>query len=288
MADNWRELNRANWDERVAVHLAPGGYDLSPMRAANGRLDAIVEGELGAVAGLRVLHLQCHFGKDSLILASRGAKITGLDFSGPAIRVARSLAAELRRPARFVQADLYDAPTAIPEPASFDLVFTTWGTVTWLPDVDRWARVVVHFLRPGGALYFADAHPAARVFDDIAWHGRRWQAGLVDALFRARAAGGRRSHRLLQSGGAARQPAPGELAAHAGRDPGRTEQCRPAAGVAAGAPTCDVAHVSLPDPRFGRLLGVAGPAVATSFRQLARRTGIAAIFAPSSAGRNLH
>jgi SAM-dependent methyltransferase len=168
MADNWRELNRANWDERVAVHLAPGGYDLSPMRAANGRLDAIVEAELGAVAGLRVLHLQCHFGKDSLILASRGAKITGLDFSGPAIGVARSLAAELRLPARFVQADLYDAPTAIPEPASFDLVFTTWGTVTWLPDVDRWARVVVHFLRPGGALYFADAHPAALVFDDIA------------------------------------------------------------------------------------------------------------------------
>ncbi len=168
MAEDWRALNRANWDERVAVHLRPGGYDLTPLRAGRGRLNAIEEAELGPVSGLRVLHLQCHFGKDSLILASRGAEVTGLDFSGTAIETARSLAAELRLSARFVHADLHDAPAAIPEPASFDLVFTTWGTITWLPDVGRWARVVAHFLRPGGALYFADGHPAALVFDDTA------------------------------------------------------------------------------------------------------------------------
>ena len=166
--EGWRDLNRANWDERVAVHLGPGGYDLASLRAGQGRLDAIVEAELGSVTGLRVLHLQCHFGKDSLVLASRGAEVTGLDFSAPAIEAARQLAAELGLSARFVQADLYDAPTAIPEPASFDLVFTTWGTITWLPDVARWAGVAAHFLRPGGALYFADAHPAALVFDDMA------------------------------------------------------------------------------------------------------------------------
>ena len=165
---DWRELNRANWDERVAVHLGGPGYDLGPLRAGQGRLNAIEEAELGSVAGLRVLHLQCHFGRDSLALAQRGAEVTGLDFSGPAIEAARSLAAELGLAARFVQADLYDAPTAIPEPASFDLAFTTWGTITWLPDVARWAHVIAHFLRPGGALYFADAHPAALVFDDMA------------------------------------------------------------------------------------------------------------------------
>lgn len=175
MADDWRALNRANWDERVPVHLGPGGYDLRPLRAGQGRLNAIEEAELGAVAGLRVLHLQCHFGADSLTLAQRGANVTGLDFSAPAIEAARLLASELGLPARFVQSDLYDAPKALPEPASFDLVFTTWGTITWLPDVVRWANVVANFLKPGGALYFADAHPAAHVFDDMAdvdAHGR--------------------------------------------------------------------------------------------------------------------
>lgn len=166
--DDWRTLNRANWDERVPLHLAASEYNLDLLRAGQGRLNAIQETELGPVAGLRVLHLQCHFGKDSLALAQRGAEVTGLDFSGPAVQAARALAAELGLAARFVQADLYDAPAAIPEPASFDLVFTTWGTITWLPDVARWARVVAHFLKPGGALYFADAHPAALVFDDLA------------------------------------------------------------------------------------------------------------------------
>lgn len=166
--DDWRTLNRASWDERTAVHLGPGGYDLAPLRAGRGALNAIEEVELGSVAGLRVLHLQCHFGADSLTLAQRGAKVTGLDFSGAAVTAGRALAAELGLSARFVQADLYDAPEAIPEPAGFDLVFTTWGTITWLPDIARWARVVAHFLKPGGALYFADAHPAALVFDDVA------------------------------------------------------------------------------------------------------------------------
>lgn len=168
MAEDWRELNRANWDERVAVHLGPGGYDLAALRTGRDRLNAIEEAELGSVAGLRVLHLQCHFGRDSLILAGRGAEITGLDFSAPAIVAARALAQQMNLPARFVHADLYDAPTAVPEPAAFDMVVTTWGTITWLPDLARWAEIIAHFLRPGGSLYFADAHPAAQVFDDMA------------------------------------------------------------------------------------------------------------------------
>ena len=135
------------------------------------------------MAGLRVLHLQCHFGRDSLILASRGANLTGLDFSAPAIEAARSLAAELRLPARFVQADLYEAPAAIPEPASFDLVYITWGTICWLPDIAGWARVIAHFLRPGGALYFADAHPVAYVFDDAAGTDGKGRPGWFTPYF---------------------------------------------------------------------------------------------------------
>lgn len=168
-AGDWRAINRANWDERVAIHMGPGGYDLSPLRAGHGMLNPVEEAELGDVAGLEVLHLQCHFGADTLCLAQRGATVTGLDFSGEAIAAARALTAELGlgERARFVQADLYDAPEAIARPAAFDVVYTSWGATCWLPDIARWARIVAGFLKPGGRLYYADAHPAAYVFDDL-------------------------------------------------------------------------------------------------------------------------
>lgn len=166
---DWRALNRANWDERVGIHLKAPGYDLAPLRAGRGRLNAIEEAELGDVSGLRVLHLQCHFGADTLCLAQRGATVVGLDFSPAAIDAANALAAELGLTgrARFVCADLYDAPSAIPEPASFDLVYVTWGATCWLPDIRRWAEIVAGFLKPGGRLYYADGHPAALVLDDL-------------------------------------------------------------------------------------------------------------------------
>src|SRR5208282_1849019 len=124
---DWRNANRTNWDERVAVHLGPRGYDLTDLRAGQGRLHRIEEAELPPLAGKRVLHLQCHFGADSLRLTQRGATVVGLDFAPPAIAAAGRLASEvgLADRARFVQADLYDAPAAIPEPAAFDIVFVT-------------------------------------------------------------------------------------------------------------------------------------------------------------------
>jgi SAM-dependent methyltransferase len=124
---------------------------------------------LGPVAGLRVLHLQCHFGMDTLTLLHQGAaEVIGLDFSPPAIAAARALAAELGLAdrARFVQADVYDAAAALPEPAAFDRVLVSWGALNWLPDMPAWARVVAQFLRPGGWLALAEAHPAPYVFDD--------------------------------------------------------------------------------------------------------------------------
>ncbi len=168
-ARDWRALNRANWDERVAIHMGPGGYDLGTLRAGRGVLNPVEEAEIGDVAGLEVLHLQCHFGADTLCLAQRGATVTGLDFSGEAIAAANALAGELGLAgrARFVQADLYDAPAAIARPAAFDLVYTSWGATCWLPDIARWAAIAAGFLKPGGRLYYADAHPAAYVFDDL-------------------------------------------------------------------------------------------------------------------------
>ena len=166
----WRAANRAHWDEKVAVHLGPRGYDLTSLRAGRGRFNAIEEAELWPVDGKHILHLQCHFGADSLKLAQRGATVVGLDFSASAIDAARHLASELGldHRVRFVHADLYDAPAAISEAAAFDMVFVTWGAICWLPDIYRWAEIVSQFLKPGGSLYLADAHPAALVFDDAA------------------------------------------------------------------------------------------------------------------------
>ncbi len=167
---DWLELNRANWDERVAAHLAPeSNYDLSGLRAGHHVLHGIEERELGPVTGLRLLHLQCHFGVDTLALAQRGAEVTGLDFSRPAIEAARRLAADLGLAAKFVHSDIYEAREALS--GDFDCVFTTWGTIVWLPDIVGWARVIASLLRPGGFLYFADMHPVAQVFDDATGDG---------------------------------------------------------------------------------------------------------------------
>ena len=124
MEMNWLETNRRNWDERVKIHLAAACYDLRPLRNGRGRLNPIEEAELGPVDGVRILHLQCHFGRDSLILAQRGAEVVGVDFSSPAIAAASDLAAELEltERAKFILADLYEAPNALSEPGSFDLV----------------------------------------------------------------------------------------------------------------------------------------------------------------------
>jgi SAM-dependent methyltransferase len=168
----WLDANRAQWDERVPLHIASQFYDQSKLRAGHGVLYPIEEAELALVGadkleGKRVLHLQCHFGADSLVLAQRGATVVGLDFSKPAIVAARELAADvgLADRTRFVHANIYDARHALPEPEKFDLVFTTWGTIGWLPDVAEWARIIAWYLKPGGRLYFADGHPAAFVFD---------------------------------------------------------------------------------------------------------------------------
>ena len=163
----WRRLNRANWDERVAIHMAPeSDYETHLLRQGNYTLHAIEENEIGAVADLRLLHLQCHFGVDSLALAQKGAKVTGLDFSGAAVAAARQLAAEIGSDAIFVQSDIYDARAAVE--GAFDRVFTSWGTIAWLPDIHAWGKVVASLLAPGGEFYFADMHPMAMVLDDEA------------------------------------------------------------------------------------------------------------------------
>jgi SAM-dependent methyltransferase len=163
--------NRAHWDEAATLH-AGGGYDLDGVRAGRRDLGGTRAGasfewdEMGPVAGLRVCHLQCHIGSDTVLFAGRGAaEVVGVDFSAPALAALADLAATmgLADRVRGVEADVAGAVAATG--GGFDLVYTSWGVLTWNPDVDTWAATVAGLLRPGGRLYLADSHPTTCALD---------------------------------------------------------------------------------------------------------------------------
>ena len=163
----WLRVNRQNWDERVGIHADSEFYDLPAFRAGASTLRAFEREEVGDVSGRRLLHLQCHMGQDTLSWARLGAETSGLDFSEPAIRIARTLAEEtgLAARARFVVSDVYSAPQAL-EGQRFDIVYTGLGALVWLPDLDRWAQTVASLLNPGGFLYLLELHPVTDMLGD--------------------------------------------------------------------------------------------------------------------------
>jgi 2-polyprenyl-3-methyl-5-hydroxy-6-metoxy-1,4-benzoquinol methylase len=163
----WRELNRSNWDSRVSVHVASSFYDVDGFRAGRDTVGPLQAAEVGDVTGKRLVHLQCHIGLDTLSWARRGAVVSGLDFSAPAVETAQSLAAELGIAATFVVSDVYDAVNAY-DGARFDIVYTGIGALVWLPSLTRWASVVASLLTPGGFLYLIEGHPFVQTLEESA------------------------------------------------------------------------------------------------------------------------
>jgi SAM-dependent methyltransferase len=158
---DYRSVNRANWDERVPAHAASPDYAVARFLEDPEFLSDVVRFDLpllGDVAGLRGVHLQCHIGTDTVSFARLGASMHGLDFSAPAVEQARGLAEATGADARFVQADVYDAP-AVLGAGMFDLVYTGMGALCWLPEIARWAAVVGELLAPGGRLFVREGHP---------------------------------------------------------------------------------------------------------------------------------
>jgi SAM-dependent methyltransferase len=151
------ETNRAQWDERTGIHLGSSFYDVEGFKKGRCSLRSVELAEQGDVVGKRFLHLQCHFGLDSISWVRRGAKVTGADFSEASITEARRLAGELRLAADFVCSDIYELPCKID--GVFDFVFTSYGVLAWLPDLPRWAGVIAHFLADGGTFYIVEQHP---------------------------------------------------------------------------------------------------------------------------------
>lgn len=142
------QANQKRWEQLTHEHKDSAFYDLEGFKAGKDRLRSIELSELGDVSGKTLLHLQCHFGMDTMAWARRGAIVTGVDFSENSITLAKSLSDELAIPAKFIRSDIYDLPGMLSD--VFDIVFTSYGVLHGLPDIDGWADTIAHFVKPGG------------------------------------------------------------------------------------------------------------------------------------------
>jgi SAM-dependent methyltransferase len=163
-ASDYININKQTWNDKTDVHIASEFYDMKGFLDGKSTLNSIELELLEDISGKNILHLQCHFGQDTMTFSRMGAKATGIDFSDKAVEKAREFSAKLNLDTSFICCDIYDAPKHIDE--QFDIVFTSYGTIGWFPDLDKWAKVVSHFLKPNGQFIMADFHPVVWMFDN--------------------------------------------------------------------------------------------------------------------------
>ncbi|CCG53192.1 Probable Methyltransferase [Flavobacterium indicum GPTSA100-9 = DSM 17447] len=161
--NNYINLNKNTWNSKVDVHVTSDFYNNNAFLNGENTVPFTDIQALGAINGKSILHLQCHFGQDSLSLARMGAKVTGIDFSDKAIAVAQNMNTQLGLDAQFICCNVYDTLAHISE--QFDIVYTSYGTIGWLPDLDQWANVIAQALKPGGKLVFFEFHPVVWMYD---------------------------------------------------------------------------------------------------------------------------
>ncbi len=162
--EKFLDINKANWNELVSIHKASEFYRLEDLKKGRNILHQLERDELGDVKGKSILHLQCHFGMDTLSLEMLGAEVTGIDYSEEAVRAACELRDELNMKSEFILSDVYSLPEKLNK--KFDIIYTSYGVLTWLPDLKKWADVISHFLKDDGYFYIAEVHPASAVFDN--------------------------------------------------------------------------------------------------------------------------
>jgi SAM-dependent methyltransferase len=158
-----REINRANWNRRTDAHYNHPGYRVREFLNGAVKLHPLEREEVGDVAGKSLLHLQCHFGMDTLYWARLGAGVTGVDISDRSIERANELKEKTGLEARFIRTDLYELPDVLDD--TFDIVFTSYGVTWWLSDIDRWAQIAARYVKKGGFFYIAEIHPASCMLD---------------------------------------------------------------------------------------------------------------------------
>jgi len=164
--ENFIDINRKLWNAKTAIHVNSDFYNMDRFKAGKSSLNEIELELLGNIKGKNVLHLQCHFGQDSISLARMGANVTGVDLSDEAIRVAKKLATEEQLSVNFYCGNVLNLDTVLPHNVQYDLIFTSYGVIGWLPELKTWAKHIGYFLKKEGRLLLVEFHPAMWMFDD--------------------------------------------------------------------------------------------------------------------------
>ena len=166
---DYKAINKATWDKRTLTHVKSKFYDVEDFKTGKSTLNKLELAQLGDVNNKSLLHLQCHFGLDTLSFARLGAKVTGVDISSEAIKQANALSRELALDAEFIADDIYDFGEN--NSKQFDLVFTSYGVLCWLPDLTRWAELIKQSLKPGGEFHLVEFHPIVDLFMGYPYFG---------------------------------------------------------------------------------------------------------------------
>lgn len=160
---NYFEINKESWNEFTPSHVDSDFYDVESFKNGVSSLNHIELEGIGEVSGKDLLHLQCHFGMDTLSLARLGANVTGVDLSDVAIQVAKDLSSELNIPANFINSNVYDLDLHLDR--KYDVIYTSYGVLNWLEDLDQWAELVHRFLKPNGVFFIVEFHPFIYTLD---------------------------------------------------------------------------------------------------------------------------
>jgi SAM-dependent methyltransferase len=158
--------NKKAWDVKAPVHYVSEFYNVNGFKKGDSSLYHIELNELNDVVGKTILHLQCHFGLDSISWERLGANVTGVDFSEKSIDLANSLKRELSSNVNFLCANIYDLDKRLID-REFDIIYCSYGTLTWLPDLYEWGKIITKFLKPGGTFYIVDFHPLLTCYNHL-------------------------------------------------------------------------------------------------------------------------
>ena len=162
---NYFEINKATWNKKVNVHAESEMYKMEGFRAGETSLMPYEIKALGDVNGKSLLHLQCHFGQDTLSWSRMGAKAVGVDLSDEGIKLAQQLNADLKLDAKFLCCNVLDTSKHIRD--TFDIIYTSYGVIGWLPDLKPWAKIIAERLKVGGIFYIVEFHPILWMFDYV-------------------------------------------------------------------------------------------------------------------------
>ncbi|MDA8026900.1 MAG: class I SAM-dependent methyltransferase [Actinomycetota bacterium] len=160
-----RMENRNYWERVVDIHYQSKFYEVDRWIVEGMRMRPWEEDVIGRLDGKNVVHLQCHFGKDTLSLLSLGASsVTGIDFSESAIAKAVALSAKTgcQDRSNFIVCSVEEVPMSLPS-RKYDMAYVSLGAINWIPKIETWAAALSHLLKDNSTIFIHEVHPLSQV-----------------------------------------------------------------------------------------------------------------------------